>query len=134
MNPFRRKKADPELDAALEAFRRVTAELDAAQRVLLAAIPTSRDTGTPLVEAIDGFLAGLARAETAMDGWRAARTEQLWQRCATALVEAHAEARRLRDDPNSAKLPFEPLNARLGDVIAPLAEFADVAPEIRRLR
>ena len=134
MNPFRRKEPNPELDAARDAFRKVTAELDAAQRVLLAAIPTSRDTGTALADAIEGFLAGLARAEAAMPAWRKARTEQLWQRCATALVEAHAEARRLHDDPNSASLAFEPLNARLGDVIAPLEEFADVAPELRRLR
>lgn len=134
MNPFRRKKSDPELDAALEAFRRVTAELDAAQRVLLAAIPTSRDTGTPLPDAIDGFLAGLARAEAAMPGWRNTRTEALWQRCATALVEAHSEARRLRDEPNASSLGFEPLNARLGDLVSPLEEFADVAPELRRLR
>jgi hypothetical protein len=134
VNPFRRKEPDPELDVVRDAFRRVTAELDAAQRVLLAAIPTSRDTGTPLADAIDGFLAGLSRAEAAMPSWRRARTEKLWQRCATALVEAHTEARRLRDDPKAASLDFEPLNARLSDVIAPLEEFADVAPELRRLR
>ena len=134
MNPFRRKNADPELDAVREAFRRVTAELDAAQRVLLAAIPTSRDTGTPLAEAIDGFLAGLARAEAAMTGWRVDATEGIWKRCAAALAKARAEARRLKDDPLRGSLGFEPLNARLADVVSPLSEFADVAWELRRIR
>ncbi|MGH2795179.1 MAG: hypothetical protein ACRDKG_12845 [Actinomycetota bacterium] len=134
MSPFRRKAPDPETAAVREAFRRVTAELDAAQRVLLAAIPTSRDAGTPLAEAIDGFLAGLSRAESSMAAWRNERTEGAWERCAGALVEARTEAQRLREDPNAAALGFEPLNARLGDVVSPLEEFADVAPEIRRLR
>ena len=134
MNPFRRRTSDPALEAAREAFRRVTAELDAAQRVLLAAIPTSRDTGTPLNEAIDGFLAGLGRAGAAMPAWRHNRTETFWRRCAEALSEARAQATRLRDDPAARSLKFEPLNARLGDLVSPLEEFADVAPEIRRLR
>lgn len=134
MSPFRRKAHDPEIAAVREAFRRVTAELDAAQRVLLAAIPTSRDPGTPLAGAIDGFLAGLGRAESAMGAWRNERTDGAWGRCATALVEARIEAQRLREDPNAASLGFEPLNARLGDVVSPLEEFADVAPQIRRLK
>lgn len=133
MKPFRRKTADPETAAAREAFRRVTAELDAAQRVLLAAVPTSRDSGVPLKEAIEGFLAGLSRAEGLMSAWRVARTEELWRRCAEALVEARSEAQRLRDDPGAEQLGFEPLNTRLGDLVVPLEEFADAAADIRRL-
>lgn len=134
MNPFRRRPNDPELDAARDAFRRVAGGLDAAQRALLGTIATSRDQGTPLEEALDGFLAGLSHAEQAMPGWRNARTEALWRRCAEALVEARTEAQRLRDDPSARTLAFEPLNMRLGDIVSPLEEFADVAAELRRLR
>lgn len=134
MSPLRRKPSDPETTAARDAFRRVTMELDAAQRTLLAAVPTSRDAGLPLTEAIDGFLAGLTRAEAAMSEWRTAKTELLWRRCAEALVEARSQAQRLRDDPAAERLTFEPLNARLGDLVTPLEEFAEVAGEIRRFR
>jgi hypothetical protein len=134
VSPFRRRKTDPELDAARDAFRRVVVELDAAQRVLLGAIATSRDVGAPLEEALEGFLAGISRAEQAMPGWRSPRTERLWKRGADALVESRSEAQRLRDDPAAATLAFEPLNMRLGDIVSPLEEFADIAPEIRRLK
>ena len=134
MSPLRRRSADPQISAAREAFRRVTTELDAAQRVLLGAIATSRDAGSPLDEALDGFLAGVSRAEQAMPSWRIERTEALWRRCAEAIVEARSEAQRLRDDPATSTLAFEPLNARLADVVSPLEEFADVASEIKRLR
>jgi hypothetical protein len=101
--------------------------------VLLGAVATSRDEGAPLEEAIDGFLAGLSRAESSMSAWRTDRTETLWRRGAEALVEARSEAQRLRDDPSAVRLGFEELNSRLGDIVAPLEEFADVAVEMRRL-
>lgn len=134
MTPLRRRSPDPGTAAAREAFRRVTGELDAAQRVLLAAVPTSRDTGTPLAEAIDGFLAGLARAESSMSAWRTERTEAVWVRCERALAGARAAAGSLNTDSAAGSLGFEALNARLGDLLSPLEEFADVAAEIRRLR
>ncbi len=131
MSPFRRK-VDPDSIAARDAFRRVASEVDAAQRVLLGAVPTSRDAGTSLPEAIDGFLAALTRVERAMPPWRTPATDTLWSRCASALVAARSQAERLRDE--AGRLSFEPLNARLGDIVSPLEEFADVALELRRLR
>lgn len=128
---FRRKSSDPETVAAREAFRRVAAELDAAQRTLLASVPTARDPGGPLADALDGFLAGIARVEALMPSWRMPKTESLWQRCSEALTAARTEAQSLKQ---SQTLDFEALNARLGDVISPLEEFADAAGEIRRLR
>ena len=110
----------------------MVAELDAAQRALLSTVPTSRDVGIPLNEALNDFLSGLARADALMPAWRTSKTEQIWLRCAEAIGQSRAEAERLRDE-NSA-LGFEMLNARLGDVIAPLEELADAAPEIRQLR
>ncbi|MEX2554649.1 MAG: hypothetical protein WEB06_03350 [Actinomycetota bacterium] len=127
MTPLRRKSPER------EAFRRVVSELDAAQRVLLSAIPTSRDPGSPLKPAIEEFLAGLGRAEASMAAWRNDRTEPIWTRCTQALMMARIHAERMRDDPASARLGFEPLNARLGDIVSPLEEFADAAEEIRRL-
>ena len=132
MTPLR-KSHDPDSAAVREAFRRVVFELDAAQRTLLSAVPTSRDAGAPLQPAIEEFLAGLGRAEASMPGWRTDRTELLWTRCTQALMLARIHAERMRDDPASKRLGFEPLNARLGDVVSPLEEFADVAEEIRRL-
>lgn len=118
--------------AAVDGFRRVAAELDVSQRALLASVPTSRDEGIPLNDALTDFLAGLERADALMPAWRTNKTEQIWLRCADAIGQSRAEAQRLRDE--NPKLGFETLNARLGDVIAPLEELADAAPEIRRLR
>ncbi len=111
----------------------MVAELDAAQRALLASVPTSRDEGVPLREALDDFLGGLERADALMSAWRTGKTETIWLRCADAIGQSRAEAERLRDEAE-ATLGFETLNARLGDVIAPLEELADAAPEIRQLR
>ena len=119
--------------AAVEGFRRVVAELDAAQRALLASVPTSRDAGIPLKDALEDFAKGLARADALMPAWRTSQTEQIWLRCAEAIGQSRAEADRLRHEAE-ATLGFETLNARLGDVIAPLEELADAAPEIRQLR
>lgn len=131
MTLFRRRPSDPALDAARDAFRRVAAELDATQRALLAAVPTSRDPGTPLGEALDAFEAGLARVEALMPGWRHASTEAAWARCAEAVLQARRQADAVRAE--GGTLGFEALNARLGDVIAPLEEFADAGDELRRL-
>jgi hypothetical protein len=133
VTPLRRKSPEPETAAIRETFRRVVSELDAAQRVLLSAIPTSRDPGSPLKPAIEEFLAGLGRAEASMPGWRTERTDAHWDRCSQALILARAHAERMRDDPATERLGFEPLNARLGDIVSPLEEFADAAEEIRRL-
>ena len=126
---FRRKAADRELTAAREAFRRCASELDSAQRALLAAVPTSRDDGIPIDEAINSFLQGLDRLETLMPGWRIVQTEDAWKDCFRVLAEARAQALRIRENPPDG---FEALNARLGDVIAPLEEFAYAALSLRQ--
>ena len=126
---FRRRAADRELVAAREAFRRCAAELDSAQRSLLAAVPTARDQGIPLDEAIDGFLAGLDRLEAVMSGWRIEQTEDAWKECFRVLAESRATALKIKERPPNG---FEALNARLGDVIAPLEQFAYAALTLRR--
>jgi hypothetical protein len=126
---FRRRAADKQLSLARAAFRICAAELDSAQRALLAAVPTARDEGVPLDEAIDGFLAGLDRLEAAMPGWRIEQTEDDWKDCFRVLAEARATALQIKADPPAG---FEALNARLGDVIAPLEQFAYAALSLRR--
>jgi hypothetical protein len=126
---FRRKALDRKLATAREAFRRCAAELDSAQRALLAAVPTSRDAGISLTEAIDAYLEGLDRIEAQMPGWRMEQTEDAWKDCFRVLAESRAEALRLKEAPPNG---FEALNARLGDVIAPLEQFAYAALTLRR--
>ena len=128
MRLFRRRN-DPKLAGARDAFRRCAAELNSAQRALLAAVPTSRDTGIPLEEAIDAFLEGLDRIEAQMPGWRIEQTEDAWKDCFRVLAESRAEAIRIKENPPAG---FEALNARLGDVIAPFEQFAYAALSLRR--
>jgi hypothetical protein len=94
-------------------------------------VPTSRDEGVPLNEALTAFLAGLKRADALMPAWRTTKTEAVWLRSAESLSESRAEAERLRDEAE-ATLGFEALNARLGDVIAPLEVFVEAALAVRR--
>jgi len=128
---FRRRTPDPAVAEARAAFRRVTALLDSAQRSLLAAVPTSRDPGVPLAEAIAAFLDGLTAADEAMTGWRAEPTQALWERCRSSLLEARAKADKLGRTAGGSPLDFESLNARLGEVLSPLEEFAEVAAALR---
>jgi hypothetical protein len=130
MPPFRRER-DPDADRIRSAFAAVATHVDAAQRALLAAIPTSRDPGIPLAQALAGLGTHLADAEAAMPGWLGPATRAGWEACDAALTSARAEAERLRLEPDG--LGFEALNARVGDVLHPLETFADAERAIRRL-
>ncbi len=123
---FRRRSAH----AALPAFLKTAESVDAAQRALLAAVPTPRDDGIPLADAIATFQRRLDQADALMPLWAAAGIEDLHLRCGRALVAARTEADRLRLEPKP--LNFESLNTRLGDVLHPLEEFADAEKALRR--
>lgn len=123
---FRRRTPNP----ALEPFLRMASALDQAQRALLAAVPTPRDDGIPLAEAIAAFERGLTETEARMPAWRTEDTASLHDECAAALTAARAEAERLRLEPG--RLSFEMLNARIGDVLHPLEVFADTERALRR--
>lgn len=97
--------------------------VDEAQRALLAAVPTSRNPGAPLLVALDDFERFMAEVERAMPAWRSEVTEQSWLQCSTAVADARAQAARLRSAPPGPS-EFEKLNAALNDVVAPLEEFA----------
>ena len=128
---FKRRRDDRNLGAARDAFRRCAAELDSAQRALLAAVPTARNEGVPLDQAIDDYVAGLDRLEEHMTGWRIEQTEDAWKDCFRVLGESRAEALKIKASPPKG---FEALNARLGDVIAPLEQFAYAALSLRSRR
>jgi hypothetical protein len=124
---FRRKAAT---DPVIEAFGLVAERIDAAQRSLLAAIPTARDPGIPLAEALAAFEMQLTETEGLMPAWRGAQTAEAHDRCTQALRSARAEAQRLRLE--AGTLGFEALNARVGDVLHSLDEFADAERALRR--
>lgn len=126
----RRARPDPEREAAQRAFESLAEPLDAAQRALLAVIPTSRDPGIPLAQGLAAFEAGAREALARMPAWRRDAVEREWLACREALERALAEAERLRLEP--AELDFEALNARVGDVLAPLEAFADAERRLRK--
>lgn len=124
---FRRRAAAA---PTLGAFLHMASALDQAQRALLSAVPTPRDDGTPLAEAIVAFERGLSETEARMPGWLTDDTAPLHAACAAALVEARAEVERLRLEPG--RLTFDALNGRIGDVLHPLEAFADAERVLRR--
>jgi hypothetical protein len=126
----RRRKTEPLPPHVRSAFDAVAALVDAAQRALLAAVPTSRDPGIPLGEALGHFSRALDSLEAAMPSWRDEQVAHEWTKCSEALAEARAQAGTLRlSDDN---LTFEQLNARIGDILYPLESFADVERDLRR--
>jgi hypothetical protein len=127
---LRKRKPDPHLAAIRREFSIVAAHVDRAQRAMLASIPTSRDPGIPVAQALKGFGAALDDAAGAMAAWQDERLAEDWTRCSDALREARDEAGKLRL--NAGELTFEQLNARVGDVLYPLETFADVERNLRR--
>jgi hypothetical protein len=127
---LRKRKPDPHLAEMRRAFSIVAAHVDRAQRALLASIPTARDPGIPVAQALKGFGAALNDATGAMAEWQDERLIEVWTRCSDALREARDEAEKLRVQ--TGNLTFEQLNARVGDVLYPLETFADVERNLRR--
>lgn len=126
---FKRRTSTPD-DPVRKGFGAVASLIDRAQRSLLAAIPTSRDPGTPLGDALDAFLQGLAAADAAMPAWKDDSVAHEWTKCSDAIAEARAAARRLEN--LNVELTFEQLNAQIGDVLYPLEAFVDAEGSLRR--
>lgn len=112
-------------------FAAVAEAVDRAQRALLAAVPTYRHPGAPLSVALDDFDAALAEVARRMPAWRSPVTDAWWRRCEDALAAAEAQATRLRAAPPGPE-EFEALNARIGDVLAPLEDFAEAEQALRK--
>lgn len=123
----RKRKADPDRASVVAAFRRTAGIVDAAQRALLEAIPTARHPGIPLGDAVDEFARLLDEAAETMEAWRRPELVHEWTSCGESLDRARALAARLRAE----TLDFEALNARVGETIAPLDAFIEVAEGLR---
>ena len=126
---FKRRTSRPD-DPVRKGFGTVASLVDRAQRSLLDAIPTARDPGVPLREALDAFLRGLAEVETSMASWKDESVAHEWTKCSEAVAESRAAARRLME--NNAELTFEQLNAQIGDVLYLLEPFVDAERSVRR--
>jgi hypothetical protein len=124
---FRRKSIDPARAAVLTGFLPVGEAVEAAQRALLGAIPSFREDGVALAHALGGFTHELDDAERALANWDAEAA--LVNRCTEAIRAARAEAAKLRLEPND--LVFAALNGRIGDVLHPLEDIADLEAELR---
>ena len=93
-------------------------------------MPTSRDPGVPLSDAIEAFLHGLDAVEAAMPSWRDETVAHEWTKCSEGITEARAAAQRLKS--LNLELTFEALNAQIGDVLYPLEAFVDAERSVRR--
>ncbi|MCA1830161.1 MAG: hypothetical protein ABR552_09150 [Actinomycetota bacterium] len=127
--PLLRRRADPARERLRAGFRATVTHVDAAQRALIAAVPMSRDPGVPLAQAIEDMSRHLDAATTALESWHDIEQVHEWTKCRAAILEARAGLETL--DPEE-EMGFEALNARIGEVIAPLDIFADVSAALRR--
>ena len=127
--PFRRRASEQD-DPLRRAFGLVASQIDHAQRALLAAVPTSRDQGIPLRDALDAFIHSLDDAARGMDSWKGERLAHEWTKCSDGITEARELAAHLRE--RNVELTFEQLNAQIGDVLYPLEAFVDAERSVRR--
>jgi hypothetical protein len=127
---FRKRRSSPLPDTIRRAFAVAAGLVDEAQRALIAAVPTSRNPGVPLADALDAFIVVLGALDDAMPAWRDERLAHEWTKCAEGIREARAQAGTLRRI--DAELTFEQLNSRVGDVLYPLEAFADAERDVRR--
>jgi hypothetical protein len=127
---FRKRRSDPLPDTTLRAFSVAAGLVDKAQRALIAAVPTSRNPGVPLTDALGAFITALDTLDDAMPAWHDERVAHEWTKCAEGIREARAHATALQRI--DADLTFEQLNASVGDVLYPLEAFADAERDFRR--
>jgi hypothetical protein len=127
---FRKRPKDTLPGDIRRAFSVAAGLVGEAQRALIAAVPTSRDPGMPLADALEAFLAALRNLDGAMPAWRDDRVAHEWTKCSDGIRESRIQAERLQK--HDAELTFEQLNARVGDVLYPLEAFADAECDLRR--
>ena len=127
---FRRRRNDPLPEETRRAFFVAAGLVDQAQRALIAAVPTSRNPGMPLAQALDAFLAALRTLDGAMPAWRDDHVAHEWTKCSDGISESRIQAERLQK--HNVELTFEQLNAQIGDVLYPLEAFVDAERGLRR--
>ncbi|HEX9776140.1 MAG TPA: hypothetical protein VGB83_11260 [Actinomycetota bacterium] len=127
-----RKRAHAEPDEARRAFEHFLADVAAAQRALLTAIPTPRDDGEPFHRALESFAREIGRARGSLDAWKHHASVHDWTRCREALDLATRAVGDAAAGPASHS--FEDLNALVGELLAPFESIADVERAARRRR
>jgi hypothetical protein len=127
---FRKRAPDPLPEKIRRGFAIAAGLVDEAQRALIAAVPTSRNSGVPLGEALEAFLLALENLNDSMPAWRDDRLAHEWTKCSDGVREARAQAEALQQ--RDVELTFEQLNAAVGDVLYPLEAFADTERDLRR--
>ena len=132
MTFWRRRAADPAVEAAWEAFLRFAKVLDEGTRALVATVPTARRPGTPLEASVAGFLAGLDAAREELPGWALPELEGERQAVLAALDAAERRARGLLEE--AADLDFEHRNEAIGEVIEDLTPVEGAEAALRALR
>jgi hypothetical protein len=130
---FRRKGVPDDLREPLDGLRAVVTEVEAAKDTMTATVPTTRQSGTPLAEAIAGFEDLMSRARDLMPAWRHPEVEVEWLACEAGIAESLERARRLREDPPDLG-GFEGLIWAVDQVLAPLEAFEAAAERFRTLR
>ncbi len=128
---FSRARVDPAFAETIHAFDATLAHVEDAKRSLVLSVRSGRTPGVPLAVGLSTFEERLGRAGESMPGWRRPETEDEWTRCAHALTEALARARRLRLDRSPER--YEELVDELSALLAPLDVFADASASIRAL-
>jgi hypothetical protein len=128
---FFRDHVDPAFAETIGAFDATLAHVEDAKRSLLLSVRSGRTPGVPLAVGLSTFEDRLGRAEESMPGWRRPGTEDEWTRCARALTEALARARRLRLDRSPER--YEELVDELTALLDPLDVFADASVNVRAL-
>jgi hypothetical protein len=129
---WRRRAADPEVEAAWERFCAFAKALDEGSRALLATVPSARRPGAPLEAGIAGFLAGTDAARDELPGWALPELAGAQAASAAALDAARRRARDLAV--TTAGLDFEHRNEAVGEVLDELAPVQDAEAALRRLR
>jgi hypothetical protein len=126
---FSRDRVDPAFAETMHAFDQTLGHVEDAKRSLLLSVRSGRTPGVPLAVGLSTFEDRLGRAEESMPGWRRPETENEWTRCALALTESLARARRLRLDRSPER--YEELVDELSFLLDPLDVFADASASIR---
>lgn len=118
-------RTSPEARSALGAFGQTVRAVEAAKAALVSAVPGRRGPGTALAEALAGFEGGLREAESSMDAWQDAASEEEWSACRAGIEEAlrRAESLRLEGSPQG----YEELAGVLADLMEPLHTFEAAA-------
>ncbi len=130
---FRRRRLPPELEQVRDAFDAVLAEVEPAKAALADCMPTTRLPGRPLPDALAEYEGHLELARELMPPWRHPELETEWLACDAGLLDALAQARRLREEAPELG-GFEGLLGTVESLMDPLDPFEAAAERFRALR